>query len=311
MTSEERRQWLKDRQGGIGGTDIASITGLGFHDAMRVYEEKVAPEPPNDPGSPIMQMGLATEAHNASLYAARTGAKLMAPGMMWAANIPWAFATLDRVALFDANGGTPGETRPAELKYTLFFDDDAWGKDGSDHIPDGYLVQCTWQMVILRSRGYEASRADVSALSGSGEHRIYTVPFDQKLATMLLELGAAFWHFVAEKIQPLDWTHPLRSEIVNRLLEIRPDTSIALDDKAQLIADRYTALKATAKQANDEATGCKEALQAMLAGAELGTLPDGRRVKQQTLTRKSYTVAESSYVDFRILNAKKEKQRAQ
>ena len=65
-----------------------------------------------------------------------------------------------------------------------------------------------------------------------------------------------------------------------------------LDDAAQRVADRYADLKATAKAAEDEARGCKEYLQVVLGGAALGTLPDGRRMSQKTVTRKSYTVAE-------------------
>ena len=125
MTQDERREWLKDRQKGIGGTDIATLAGLGFGDATRWrLRGEGRDEVVDSRASPIMQMGLATEEHNAALYAKRTGARLIAPGMMWSADLEWAFATLDRVARFPVADGTIDEVRPAELKYTLFFDDD-------------------------------------------------------------------------------------------------------------------------------------------------------------------------------------------
>lgn len=307
MTATERTNWLGARQRGIGGTDIASIAGVGFQTALDVFEEKVAAEPIDRPPSPIMMMGLATEDHNAHLYAERTGATLMRPGLVWSKIEPWQFATFDRIARFDS--GDPNEyseCRPVETKYCLYFGDD-WGEDGSDQIPDGYIIQATWQIVALRSTGRIVHQADVSALAGTGEHRRYPVRYDERLAVMLLELGRAFWKFVEARTPPLDWVHPLQDEIATHLTKIRPDTTIALAESAQQMADAYAKAKDAEKEAKQLADGIKAALRKELGEYEEGILPDGRRVRQRVTHRKAYQVEATSYVDFRILNPKKEK----
>ena len=87
MNHLDRKPWLRDRQGGLGGTDLASIAGVGYEDALNVYESKVADEPPDELGHPLLQMGLATEPYNAALYAAKTGAVLFEPGMVRAPSL--------------------------------------------------------------------------------------------------------------------------------------------------------------------------------------------------------------------------------
>ena len=316
LDTMDRTSWLRERQKGVGGTDVTALMGLGYddRDALAVYYEKTAEDIVDDPGKPIMRMGLATEEYNAECYSDRMGAALVRPGLVWADTFPWVFATFDRAARFESvvTGSPLHETRPVELKYSLFFDADEWGPDGSDLVPDGYLVQLHWQMLVLRSCGHTVLRGDISALSGAGEHRVYTVLFDERLANLLLGLSEAFWTFVTDRCEPIDWKHPLKTEIVNRLQSLRPDTSVRLDDKALAFVERMDVCKQLEKQAKDEGRACKEALQSVMDGAEWGSLPDGRRIHQHAVTRAAFTTPASTYVDFRILKApKKGKRRAE
>lgn len=299
MTSTERTAWLRRRQQGIGGTDIASIAGVGFQTAMQVYEEKVAAEPIDRAPSPLMLMGLATEQVNADLYSLRRDVELAAPGMVWNPYRHWQFATFDRVEESD-------HLRPVELKYTPFFGD-RWGPDGSDEIPDAYLIQATWQAHILRES--ETKSCDpttaVSALSGSGDHRVYSIPFDPDLADLLIEIGAAFWRFVEARQPPYDWTHPLQKTIADRLTKIRPDTSLELGEREHSLALAYRDAREREKEAKEQAESCKSELIHTLGTFETGRLPDGTRIRQRVVQRKAYTVEAGSYVDFRILTPSK------
>jgi putative phage-type endonuclease len=306
MHPSDRLQWLRDRQKGVGGTDVASIAGVGFRTAAEVYADKIAPEPEDRPPGPLLAMGLATEPHNAALYAARTGRRLFSPGLLRSTVHPFAFATFDRLSADKLDSGEPDYGCPVELKYTPFFGD-RWGDDGTDHVPDGYLVQATWQLVVLRDRGHAVGHCDVSALSGNGEHRVYRVPFDSHLAGLLLEVAGRFWRHVELREMPgEDWQGSFAGAVAGRLAAIRPDTSVVLPDEALDLADSYRDARAAERAAKDAAEFHKARLVALLGGAETGTLPDGRRVRQRVVSRKSYTVEESSYVDFRITNPRKE-----
>lgn len=304
MTAEERAEWLARRRTGLGATDVACVLGVGFRTPAEVYAEKVGDAPDRDP-NPLMALGLATEDHNAALYTKRTGLPLISPGLISAQSEPWAFATFDRVAT--DRGALLG--RPVELKYTTFFDPDKWGPDGTDQVRDGYLVQAVWQAAILRDRGHAIDRTDVSVLAGTGEHRVYHVPFDERLAALLFEAGRSFWARVETRAGAADWEAPLAlvDAIADRLAAIRPDTSVQLDDLAAAHVDAYEHFRGLEKNAREKAEEHKAELCKLLGTNETGVLPDGRRVQQKATARAGYTVEASTYVRFSILKPKKGK----
>lgn len=304
MTPPERTAWLRARQSGVGGTDIASIAGVGFQSAADVYAEKLAPDPIDREPSPIMLMGLATEDHNAALYTKRTGTRLMSPGLVRSKREPFVFATLDRVSLHPDSGLAD---KPVQLKYAGPFFGDSWGADGTDEIKDGYLVQVTWEALVVQHNGQAAAEADLSALDGAGEHRVYRVPFDPRLATMLLELAAAFWRRVEYRDGIEGWTHPIQAEVVNRLESLRPDVSVELDEAALSQVCAFQAAKEREKEAKRAADEFKAELLKALAGAGEGRLPDGQRITQKIVHRRAYSIEASSYVDFRVHKPRKAK----
>lgn len=278
----DRKQWLKERQDGVGGTDIASIAGCGFQDAADVYAEKIAPEPIDRAGVPIMRMGLATEALNAELYAERFG-DLTSPGLVRSASEPWMFATFDRKTWNDP-------PRVVELKYAGPFFGDKWGQDGTDELPEAYILQATWQTAIAMANGETMAHPHVSALSGSGEHRVFTVPFSRRLADLLIELAAAFWERVKNRQEVgSDWNHPLRAKIVESLAVVRPGSWIRLGPDADAIVeemDKLAFVKAQGEEAEEQIRALKRKLLVCLGENQEGQLADGRRVKQYPVIEK-------------------------
>lgn len=299
---DDRKAWLKDRQLGVGGTDVACLAGVGFLTPEQVYEEKVAAEPIDRPPNDLMRMGLATEALNAAKYSERTGRRLIAPGLVRAETLPWLFATYDRCSI---DLGTD-YGRPVDLKYTPFFGDE-WGPDGTDEVKDGYVVQATWQVTVLRVRGHAVDRGDIAGMDAFGNQRVYTIPFNADLSALLLELGEGFWYRVEHRLGLDGWEPKVKGAIAQKLAAIHPDTSVVLDEEAAKLATYYESQRALAKHHEQCAEGAKQGLLTILGTHETGLLPDGRRVRQRELTRKSYTVAETKYRDFRILAPKKEK----
>lgn len=302
MNPDERLAWLKERQTGLGATDVAAIAGVGFRTPEEVYTEKTSDLVTDAPPSPLQMMGLALEPINAALYHQRTGRTLIAPGLIRSPADPWVLATLDR-ATTDA-GADYG--RPVELKYTAFYGDD-WGVEGTDEIPDGYVVQLLWQQIVLRERGHLVERGDLSAIDARGSHRVYTVPFDANLADLLFDLAASFWGRVKSRSGIDGWQHSARAAIAERLDRIRPDTEVVLDDHAADLVRAYQAHKAAEKQAEEAANAAKAALLVHLGDYETGRLPDGTRVRQRKVERKAYTVEAGSYLRFDVLRPKKAK----
>jgi len=310
LSDSARREWLADRQKGIGGTDIAAICGFGWRTPQQVYDEKTATEPTNDPGNGLMLMGLATENHNARLYTERTGARLVAPGLVRSEAHDWKLATLDRV-----RADSPDSTgRPVELKYTPFFGDE-WGPDGTDQVREGYVIQATWQASILRANGHTVNGADVSAIDGYGHHRIYPLGYDPDLAALLHEIGAAFWERVRAGAGLEGWTPPNLEDVAGLASHIVPGTSIDFGPNETALVNEWERCKRSAKEFEEEAGRMRAGIIAALGGCEFGKLNDGRRVRHQVVTvnhkeqpaRPAQPAYTTTREDVRILKASKPK----
>lgn len=312
MTATERKAWLIDRKEGIGGTDIASIAGVGYkdNDAASVYREKVAIEILDEEPNNLMLLGLATEQMNADLYLKKANVGLgwmESPGLVRCNSEPWQFATFDRILVPE-----DGPKRDVELKYTTFFSDEKWGDDGTDQVPERFVIQCTWQTAIAVANGATMLAPHISALAGTGDHRVYTIPFNRRLADLLLELGAEFWKRVVarQEVGP-DWNHPLREKITQQLAIVNPGTWVRLGPDADALVEEYERLHFVKKQGDDaeeQIKTLKTKLRACLGENEQGMLGDGRRVKQYPVAGVHVTPKphyRQPRVDIRILGKRR------
>lgn len=262
MTSTERTAWLEERRRGMGATDVANLVRTTideepFATPLQIWRSKIEPvsEQKDEPRT-VMLMGLATEDLNAQLYAKRMDVEVTRPAPISRHDIhSWACASLDRLAA----------VRPLELKYTPFFSD-AWGDELTDEIPHGYIVQTQWQMACIAVNDF----ADVSGLSGTGEHRIYRVGFDARFVQMLLDIAGDFWHkFVLTATPPPDdWMHPATTEIAEACERVTANKSLVLGDDAVKLATEYTALKQIRDETEAEIELRKSKLLGMMGDAQ-------------------------------------------
>lgn len=129
--------------GGLGSSDVAAIVGLShFKGPWQVWLEKTnqaAPEPENE----AMVLGHLLEPVVLELYAKRMGCKLM-PGINVVSHKhPWRRAQLDG----EVDGAPTGlEVKTAGLLG--YVRSGIWGDEGTDQIPQPYLCQAHWQMLI-------------------------------------------------------------------------------------------------------------------------------------------------------------------
>lgn len=266
MTKTERLTWLKERQGGIGATDIASIVGVGFRSPTQVYEEKIAPDVAAEkPAHPLLLIGLATEELNARLYSEK-----MESDVMKSAGISWGkcgsrspiFASLDYLA-FGKGDSTNG--RPLETKYTPFIDD-RFGEPMTADVPTGYMVQTQWQMFAVD----HPELADLSLLSGTGDHRIYRMTYDSDLVRMLLDVADEFWNkfIVPRQAPPADWEAGAGGEVLKRCEALVPNTKIDLGVVGADLAKDYKRFKLIEKEAGEEASKCYAGILGIMGEAE-------------------------------------------
>lgn len=181
MTAHD--DFITARSTGIGGSDVAAILGLSkFKTPLAVYQEKrgeLSPQPDND----AMRWGRYLEPVVRQAYADATGYEVRVPtSMLRHPHHDFAVANID--GFVEDRTGRIFEAKTARTA-------DGWGDAGSDQVPQAYLLQVQWYMEVTA-----LPVADVAALIGGSDFRIYTVEADRELQQMLLDAAAEFWQRV-------------------------------------------------------------------------------------------------------------------
>ncbi|MDE2102932.1 MAG: YqaJ viral recombinase family protein [Patescibacteria group bacterium] len=188
-------EWHALRRTGIGGTDAASIMGLGYQTPYDLWELKTGRRAPEDlSGLEAVRLGARLEAVVADEYADRAGAPLLhVRETLRRADKPWMFAHVDRTAL-TASGPVGIEIKTAGLVGVAGAE---WGEDGSDEVPAGYLVQVQWYMAVTQWQLFR-----IVALLGGRGIRVYEIPRDPEIIDALEQQAEQFWACVQADFQP-------------------------------------------------------------------------------------------------------------
>jgi len=186
-------EWLKERQKGIGSSDVAAILGLipQWKTPLDVYIEKTSPEPIQSLENRKMTVGKKIESFIAKLFCDETGYKVMKRNdIVWHKEIPYLFASLDRVIQKPPDKNTSGVL---EIKNTTSQTADKW----EDGISDYYMVQIQHQLDVT---GYEWGYFAV-LVDGWDLRNIPVYP-DKELIEIKNERLAKFWKDHVEKRIP-------------------------------------------------------------------------------------------------------------
>ena len=188
MNAEERRIWLEDRKLGIGGSDAAVALGLSkWKTPLELYEEKagVIEVDPNFDNEP-MYWGRMLEGAVRQRYCDDNEVEVVVPNESIVSKAyPFMRATPDGIA---------GD-RMIEIKTARFAD--GWGEEGTDEIPQAYLIQVQHNMIVC-----DLEICDVPVLISGQDYREYIVPADRELQEMIIEAEHKFWALVQAKTPP-------------------------------------------------------------------------------------------------------------
>ena len=182
--------WLKERQKGIGGYDVAAILGMSpWRTPYQVWEEKTTPidETAAEDDRPALYWGRVLEAPIRQAYADKTGRTVTKPAEAFVSSkYPFMRANLDGIA---------DDGRVVEFKTSS--KSDGWGEVGTDEIPDYYMTQVQHYLAVTGVK-----TADVAVLIGGNDFRIYTVEADEELQALLIERESEFWALVESRTPP-------------------------------------------------------------------------------------------------------------
>ncbi len=246
LTEEQRAARLTC----IGASDIAAVAGLNrYRTPYQVWGEKrnlTEPEPENE----YTRAGHALQPVVAYDYFARDTRAQVLTVADWVEHCHGRKLTADEIAEAKSIGLLRAEKRPhfgASLDYVAEFADGAaalevkttsdrnrhrWGDTGTDAVPEEYLCQVQWQMMVS---GLPV--AYIAVLIGGVTFRWYRIERSQALIEALAETGEKFWrdHVIGGKPPPTEPGSPDATAELRRIFpraEKGKVVELASDDPA-------------------------------------------------------------------------------
>lgn len=187
----DKREWLKYRKSGIGGSDAGAVCGLNpYRTAMQVYQDKVSEEI-EEVDNEAMRQGREFEDYVAKRFMEATGKKVRrANAMFYNEENPFMLADVDRMVL--------GENAGLECKTASPYMEDKW-KDGN--IPLSYQIQCYHYMAVCNADAWYLA----VVIYGRG-FKYYKIERDEAVIADLIQIEKTFWenHVMKQQIPDPD-----------------------------------------------------------------------------------------------------------
>lgn len=244
------QEQLKERKNGIGGSDAAAICGVSkWRTPVDIYLDKTS-EYVEKESSHIFKRGNALEPLVAELFRRQFKKDVEVVDTIKSTDQPFMFANID--------GLLKQECALVEFKHYNKFMEKEWGDEGTDQIPDDYLLQVQHYLFVTKMKKayvavlfasddvfnllYDVVLMEdglVKALSIINVDRfplkLYEVHKNEKLIQSLVKIEKDFWENHVKKKTPPTWT---TREDLAHLFPVANDREIfANDDDIQVIAE--------------------------------------------------------------------------
>lgn len=253
--------WKEARQMGIGGSEAASVVGLGeFQSAFELYLRKTETHPDGRDweGNEAANWGTRLEPIVAAEHERRTGSRHVRPRHLYQhRSLGWMIGNPDDFVI-DAK---TGEIGVFEAKTCSYFMGDRWGNEPDE--PATYaLMQSVHYMELL-----DLDFADIAVLIAGQDYRQYRIRRDPELSSMLIEYEADFWDRVQRK-DPPDPTHlAADKDLLNRLWDPTEPKEILVGDEFVELVRIYNQAKDVVQRAGREKEQAGNQLRLMMGDA--------------------------------------------
>ena len=210
LTASQKKEWLRKRKKGIGGSELAAIIGLSpFSGPIDIWKNKLGIGESFTP-TEQMRWGNLLEYSIAKEWNKRNGDYLMVPGKLIVhPSESWMRGTPDFV-LFE-NDLHNGPAAVLEIKNTSAFAKGYWGNNENPKVPVNYVIQGQW---YLHLTGLDTIHYGV--LCGGNELICRTLSRDDELINELMNKGRDFWELVETRVEPRELeTQEIDGKIVN------------------------------------------------------------------------------------------------
>lgn len=203
-TQVNRDQFLAGRKKGIGGSDVAAILGFSpYKSPYQLWLDKTGRSEHKESQNESAHFGHLLEDVVAKEYSRRAGVKVQrVTQQLSLPDHPWAIGNIDRAII---NPEISGNVRFKDGKLTTDqllecktaseYLAKLFGEEGSDQVPDYYLTQCLWYLLLSGCQFI-----DLAVLIGGNKFRMYRIERDEDLIDSIFRQVKAFWfnHVVAD-----------------------------------------------------------------------------------------------------------------
>lgn len=264
-------QWLKIRQGGIGGSDAGAICGLNpWKTPLALYLEKTAETVVETPDNEAMYWGRTLEPVLRQEFAKRSGLKVEeVPLVFQSKEHPCMIANIDGIAHEE-----DGTVSLVEIKTVSQFAAKEW----ENGLPASYYIQVQHYLAVCN-----LAKAYVVRLIGGNNFDWITVERDEEAIAALIKMEEDFWYnHVLKRVEP-----EVNEHDADTLASMYPNstkTSVILPEAADGIIEEYLRLKQQEDELKAFKTAFENDLKAMLKDAECGKTPAGHSVSWKSAT---------------------------
>ncbi|GAA5003582.1 YqaJ viral recombinase family protein [Acinetobacter puyangensis] len=203
-TQVDRDQFLAGRKKGIGGSDVAAILGFSpYKSPYALWLDKTGRSEKKESQSESAHFGNLLEDVVAKEFSRRTGMKVQRVTQQLSLDEhPWALGNIDRAIINPEIAGNVrfknGELttdKLLECKTASEYMSKLFGEEGTDQVPDYYLTQCLWYLLITGCK-----EIHLATLIGGNKFRMYRIERDEDLIQSIFSQVKAFWfnHVIAD-----------------------------------------------------------------------------------------------------------------
>lgn len=268
LAGVSREEWLVLRSAGIGGSDVAQISGVSkWGNPLKVYLSKIDPLHDNGEQSEAAAIGTAIEDFVAQLWMERNPEYKLerVNAILRHPDYPWAMANIDRVVIDRVTNKVVGiyEGKTAGMKTD-------WQDDA---IPDDYYLQGQWYLAVtgMPKIFYGALLGGFGGLAMADR----VADADPDLHNNLFTIGEQFWHKVTERTPPAIDGSQASDDVLKHLYPTADDMgpTIELPAGGDLKAAAFLDAKAVTKAAELEEKRLGNELKLLMEDAGKATCP--------------------------------------
>ena len=233
LTAEQ----LQAHQEGLGSSEAGAALGLNpWKSPLALYLEKVGEVVPDDlTDNAAVHFGNVLEDTIAQEYMRRSGCRVRRRNQTFHhSEHPFMVAHPDRTI--------DGEKTILECKTAGAWAQNDWGPDGSDQVPDQYVVQVHHQMICM-----DYPQAVLAVLIGGRDFRTYRFERDFEMDRLIIDGECSFWYDHVQKHVPPE---PSTVEDLSYLRDA--GTSITADSDIQALAQALKTVRGELKDLEDQ-----------------------------------------------------------